>query len=337
MTKKLTTDEFIRKAKEVHGDKYDYSKVEYINAKTKVLIICPVHGEFWQSPDSHLRGHKCDKCGGSCDIPKEEFIKRAINVHSKKYDYSEIEYINLSHHIYIKCPIHGMFRVTPENHIRGRGCPECGITKRKRKICGIGINDYSGRVIIDNKAILSYQTWKDMIIRCYGNKKNGYKDCKVCDEWLKFSNFKRWFDENYIEGYVLDKDIINFGNKEYSPKNCIFVPKDINIVFKTSKEYGIHETEYGTFSATYNHKRIGTFCNKRDAIIALSDYFINRVKDKAKHYLSLGMISPILLKRMVEYAYSRKKFLLDRIYDEAGIMPKIASKGIKIELNKEEF
>ena len=114
-------------------------------------------------------------------------------------------------------------------------------------------------------------------------------------------------------------------------------PKDINIVFKTSKEYGIHETEYGTFSATYNHKRIGTFCNKRDAIIALSDYFINRVKNKAKHYLSLGMISPILSKRMVEYAYSRKKFLLDRIYDEFGIMPYVANKGLTIELNKEEF
>lgn len=64
MTKKLTTDEFIRKAKEVHGDKYDYSKVEYINAKTKVLIICSIHGEFWQTPSNHLKGHKCDKCGG---------------------------------------------------------------------------------------------------------------------------------------------------------------------------------------------------------------------------------------------------------------------------------
>lgn len=76
---------------------------------------------------------------------------------------------------------------------------------------------------------------------------------------------------------------------------------------------------------------------KRDAIIALSDYFINRVKDKAKHYLSLGMISPILLKRMVEYAYSRKKFLLDRIYDETGIRPVVAEKGLTININKELF
>lgn len=337
MTKKLTTDEFIRKAKEVHGDKYDYSKVEYINAKTKVLIICPVHGEFWQKPFQHLRGHKCDKCGGSCDIPKEDFIKRAINVHGKKYDYSEIEYINLSHHIYVKCPIHGAFRVTPENHIRGRGCPECGIIKRKKKICGVGVNDYLGRVIIDNKAILSYQTWKDMIIRCYGNRERGYKDCKVCDEWLKFSNFKKWFDENYKEGYVLDKDIINFGNKEYSPNNCIFVPSAINIVFKTSKRYGIHGTKYGTFSATYNNKRIGTFRDRKEAIVALSDYFIKRVKERAAHYLSLGMINHFLSERMIKYAYSRKKFLLDRIYDETGIMPKIASKGLIVELNKEEF
>lgn len=61
--KKLTAEEFVRRAKKVHGDKYDYSKTVYVNQKTKVCIICPVHGEFWQIPDDHMRGVGCRKCG----------------------------------------------------------------------------------------------------------------------------------------------------------------------------------------------------------------------------------------------------------------------------------
>ena len=63
MRKKLMTDEFVKKAIEVHGDKYDYSKVKYVDTKTKICIICPKHGEFWQTPHSHLSGQGCPKCG----------------------------------------------------------------------------------------------------------------------------------------------------------------------------------------------------------------------------------------------------------------------------------
>ena len=59
---KLTTEEFIAKAKAVHGNRYDYSKVEYVNSKTKVCIVCKEHGDFWQSPIKHLHGQKCAKC-----------------------------------------------------------------------------------------------------------------------------------------------------------------------------------------------------------------------------------------------------------------------------------
>ena len=60
---KLTTEEFIEKAKAVHGDKYDYSHVKYVDYRSKVCIICPEHGEFWQRPDTHLKGHECSECG----------------------------------------------------------------------------------------------------------------------------------------------------------------------------------------------------------------------------------------------------------------------------------
>ena len=61
--RRLTKEEFIEKARQVHGDKYDYSKVEYKNNKTKICIVCPIHGEFWQRPNDHLNGRGCDKCG----------------------------------------------------------------------------------------------------------------------------------------------------------------------------------------------------------------------------------------------------------------------------------
>ena len=86
---KLTTEEFIARAKAVHGDKYDYSKMEYVDSQTKICIICPVHGEFWQKPMAHLYGYGCARCGGSLRLTKNEFIERAQIIHKGKYDYSK--------------------------------------------------------------------------------------------------------------------------------------------------------------------------------------------------------------------------------------------------------
>lgn len=123
--KRLTTEEFIKKAKEVHGDKYDYSKVEYVNAKLKVCIICPIHGEFWQTPSNHLDGKGCIKCGGNCKIGRESFIEKSMKIHKNRYDYSKVTYVNISTKVCIICPIHGEFWQKPSNHLLGRGCPEC--------------------------------------------------------------------------------------------------------------------------------------------------------------------------------------------------------------------
>ena len=76
--RKKTTEEFIQKAREIHGNKYDYSKVKYINNKEKVCIICPTHGEFWQIADSHLGGQGCPKCGGRF-MDRDYFIEQAID------------------------------------------------------------------------------------------------------------------------------------------------------------------------------------------------------------------------------------------------------------------
>ncbi len=127
MGKKLTTKEFIKKAKIYHGNRYNYSKVKYVNSKTKIMIICKKHGEFLQTPSKHLMGQGCFKCG--CEkivslksITTKEFIKRAIKIHNNKYDYSKVEYKNAHTKITIICKKHGKFKQSPNSHLRGRGC-----------------------------------------------------------------------------------------------------------------------------------------------------------------------------------------------------------------------
>lgn len=126
MSKKLTTDEFVEKAKKVHGDKYDYSKVNYINSQTKVCIICPEHGEFWQFSSNHFKGHGCPMCSNVHNYTTEEFIQKAVKKHGYKYDYSKVEYVNAYTKVCIVCPEHGEFWQTPHSHITKHGCIKCG-------------------------------------------------------------------------------------------------------------------------------------------------------------------------------------------------------------------
>ena len=132
--KKLTNDEFINKSKAVHGDKYDYSKVDYKNSHEKVCIICPKHGEFLQTPNSHLNGSGCPEC---CDFnhkyTTEEFIQKSRNKHGDKYDYSKVEYVNNHTKVCIICPKHGEFWMKPQNHLFGQGCFKCFHEKRELK------------------------------------------------------------------------------------------------------------------------------------------------------------------------------------------------------------
>lgn len=135
---KLTTEEFIKKAREVHGDKYDYSKVEFVNSKEKVTIICLEHGEFKQTPQKHLSGQGCIKChrvsiAKRYSLGTEKFIEKATAIHNGFYDYSMVEYVNSHTHVQIICPIHGAFPQDPASHLRGHGCPFCADVENGKK------------------------------------------------------------------------------------------------------------------------------------------------------------------------------------------------------------
>lgn len=115
---------FIERAMQIHGSKYDYSEVNYVNSITKVSIICPDHGEFWQTPANHLQGKGCPKCVGK-NKTTDDFKKEATKIHNAKYDYSKVSYVSATLPVEIICPIHGSFFQTPNKHLSGEGCPAC--------------------------------------------------------------------------------------------------------------------------------------------------------------------------------------------------------------------
>lgn len=119
-----TTEEFVKKAIAKHGNKYDYSLVDYVNAKTKVKIICPIHGKFEQIPRAHINGGGCPKCHGKSKTT-EDIVTEFIKKHGNKYDYSLVVYKNNLTTVDIICPIHGVFRQRPKDHLMGKGCQKC--------------------------------------------------------------------------------------------------------------------------------------------------------------------------------------------------------------------
>jgi hypothetical protein len=136
--KRLTTKEFIIRANEIHNGKYDYSKVNYINNRTKIIIICPIHGAFIQSPDIHISSPNycgCPKCGGTIKSNNNQFILAARNVHDNKYNYSLVHYNTAHKKVIIKCnTCNTVFQQAPTDHLNGKGCCICNQSHGERKI-----------------------------------------------------------------------------------------------------------------------------------------------------------------------------------------------------------
>lgn len=128
--RKISKDNIISRMKSTHGGKYDYSRVEYINCRTEVEIICPIHGSFKQLPLTHINGQGCPKCAGK-NRNTEDIIDLIKGVHGDKYDYSKIVFTKMDEPICLVCPIHGDFFITPNKIIqRGSGCKKCAMEKR---------------------------------------------------------------------------------------------------------------------------------------------------------------------------------------------------------------
>ena len=232
--KKLTTEEFIERARKVHGNKYDYSKVNYVNAKTKVCIICPIHGEFWQTPDLHLQGGGCSLCSGKIQLSENEFTRRANLVHNNKYDYSKVNYINYHTKICIICPIHGEFWQEPANHLCGKGCRKCSRNSYNYKT-----DEWIllAKQVHGNKYDYSKVSYRNSSIKvCIICTKHGEflqepnnhlmgQGCPKCKESKLEYNTRKILEDNKIE-YEYQKKFEWLGNQRldfYLPKHKIAI------------------------------------------------------------------------------------------------------------------
>ena len=121
-----SVDKFILEATSIHAGTYDYSNITYRGNKTKIVIICPEHGEFEQTPDNHLKGKGCKYCGGTTKLDTKLFKLKAREIHGDKYDYTKVTYKTSRDHVTIVCPEHGEFSQSPNNHLsKQQGCFEC--------------------------------------------------------------------------------------------------------------------------------------------------------------------------------------------------------------------
>lgn len=241
----------------------------------------------------------------------EKFIKEAKIVWGDLFDYSQSIYVNQETYIKVICPKHGEFYVYPRQHLRkGVHCPYCTIEKRKSLVEGVGIND----CIDVRRRSEVYKHWRSMLVRCYSERHHKqfpiYADCNVCTEWHHLSNFKKWFDENYIEGYALDKDILIKGNKVYSPDTCCFVPQEINnLLIKSDKARGnlpLGVSKRGNkfySSVSVNRKRVhlGVFNTPEEAFLAYKKAKEHNVKVLAEKYFKEGRITERVYRALLDY------------------------------------
>jgi hypothetical protein len=235
-TQKLTTEDFIIKAHKKHGDLFDYSSVEYVNAHVKVKIICTVHGVFEQIPNSHLRGKGCLKCAGNQQKTTEDFIKDAREEHGDLFDYSLVEYVGARDNVKIKCEDHGVFEQNPTHHLRGQGCPKCAniISNPEQRIADFLENNLRLEVIRNDKTLIKpleldiYLPDLEIAIEYCGlywhseergkdseyhlNKFNKCKELGIHlitifeDEWLENEEWVKNFLENLCKGNHLEVD-----------------------------------------------------------------------------------------------------------------------------------
>lgn len=218
---------FIGKAKQIHKDKYDYSKVKYIDAHTKVCIICPEHGEFWQTPNNHLNGNNCPLCANKLisemqTKTTQQFILEASAKHRGKYSYDKTNYIKAREKIIITCPIHGDFEQIADHHLRGCGCPYCNKSHGEQEV-----ENY----LVDNE--ISYIPQ----YRINGKGRKFKIDFYLPDynTFIEYNGEQHYIPKEYFGGQVAFEKQINRDKllKEYCNENGI---KLITISYKQDVE-----------------------------------------------------------------------------------------------------
>jgi len=321
MTIKSTTEEFIEKAKKIHGDKYDYSKVKYINNHIKVEIKCKEHGIFFQRPNGHLRGSECIKCGLNkiSNIKRsnrEEFIEKAIKVHGNKYDYSKVNYINNCTIVEIICPYHGSFNQTPNSHLMGQNCRNC-IFKNTNKYIERAIKVHGDRYDYSKLNYISAKQKIIIICKIHGefhqtinNHLTGSNCPKCCT--LNTANKKRNTNNIFIENSIK----VHGTKYDYSKVNYINNKIKVKIICPNHGEF---------FQTPLAHIK-GSNCNDCALIIiskknrSNTEEFIEKAKKKHGNIYDYSKVNYI--------KYSEKVIIICKKHGEFSIFPYYHLHGI---------
>ena len=243
MGKKLTTEIFIERSRKIHGNKYDYSLVNYINKRTKVTIICSNHEQFEQLPYSHMIGNGCGECFNKGKSNTNDFIKKSKVIHGNKYDYSLVNYIKAKKNVTITCPIHGPFEQLPNYHLSGSGCIYCSGRYNKKEEF-----ENNGNIIHSNKYDYSLVDYKNnktnvtIICPIHGpfeqrpdNHIHGY-GCLSCNESSGEKIIIKYLTINNIK-YIREKRFINCKYKRTLPFDFYLSEHNICIEFDGDQHF----------------------------------------------------------------------------------------------------
>jgi len=204
--------QIIQEFQEIHKDKYDYSKVNYLGALKKVNIICKIHGIFPQTPNNHLKGKGCKKCSSVAVPSNDGIISKFKDVHHNLYEYSKVNYKTMHEKVDIICKIHGIFQQTPANHYyQQQHCPTCSGQNRYDDI-----ETYIYYIKIDYQykvGLVQKKKAKDIIAalnrRYYYEIKNN----------IKFDIINSKLFKNGKVAYNIEQNIINNNNNHLIPKD----------------------------------------------------------------------------------------------------------------------
>lgn len=303
----FTTDIFIKRAKEIHGERYDYSLVDYVNAKTRIKIICTEHGIFEQIPYNHLSGKGCKECGHiengrNRSITLEKFLEKARKIHSDTYDYSKSKVENYKTKIEIICKIHGSFFQTPANHLSGKGCKECGMGSTLNHIqenCSSNTEDFIKKSKILHGDIYDYSkveytnnsTPVEIICEEHGTFLQTPRDhlrghgCHTCGllkarHFLGTSKLEEDF-VNFVRSFYSGEIITSVRDKIPPMELDIFLP-EFNIGIEINGSYWHSEK----FKDKNYHIRKYNLCKEKDIrLVSIWEWEIIKDKEKIKNFI----------------------------------------------------
>lgn len=264
---KWTTKSFIDACNYIHGGRYYYDKTKYVRRDKKVIITCPVHGDFEQTPGNHLYGYGCPACAGVSKLTPESFIAKAKKLHCDKYDYSLVAGDISSHRkVAIICPEHGVFMQTPTGHLSGKGCLKC-VPKKRAKT---NAERYGVRNVMSLPSTLDK-------IKASTQKKYGV-DYAMQDKDLVSKNVEAKRQNGTLSTSSVEKHVNGFDNFESQynkdaryPYLCDFYDKDRDLFIEVNASWthGYH---------WYDADKDAAVCAKWKTKSEKSEYYANALE-----------------------------------------------------------